>query len=58
MEKEEEMELFLVQENGIAIEFPLSYLLEVNFAYHGNKEENVKELNEFIQAIEKFRDNL
>ena len=58
MEEKEEMELFLVQENGISIEFPLSYLLELNFAYHGNKEEKVKELNELIQTIEKFRDNL
>ena len=55
---EEEMTLFVVPENGIPLEFPLSYLLRVNFAYHGNKEENVKELNELIQAIEKFRDNL
>lgn len=58
MEEKEEMDLFLVQENGIAMEFPLSYLLELNFAYRGNKEEKVKELNELIQTIEKFRDNL
>ena len=55
---EEEMTLFVIPGKGIPIEFPLSYLLRQNFAYHSNKEENVKELNEFIQAIEKFRDNL
>lgn len=55
---EEEMVLFLIQRKGFPIEFPLSYLLELNFAYHDSKEENVKELNDFIHAIEEYRDNL
>ena len=29
-----------------------------NFVYHDNKEENVKDLNDLIQAIEKYRDSL
>ena len=40
------------------IEFYLSHLLDLNFVYHDNKEENVKDLNDLIQAIEKYRDSL
>ena len=39
-------------------EFYLSHLLDLNFVYHDNKEENVKDLNDLIQAIEKYRDSL
>ena len=39
-------------------EFHLSHLLDLNFVYHDNKEENVKDLNDLIQAIEKYRDSL
>ena len=55
---EEDLLLFVIPEGGIPIEFTLSYLLEANFAFHENKEENVKGLNELIQAIEDYRDNL
>lgn len=55
---EEEMWFFVVPENGIPVEFPLSYLLETNFSVYETKEEIVKELNKLIQEIEKFRDNL
>lgn len=55
---EEDLILFVVPERGIPIEFPLSYLLNENFAFHENKEENVKDLNELIQAIAEYRDNL
>ncbi len=55
---EEDLILFVIPERGIPIEFPLSYLLKENFAFHDNKEENVKELNELIQAIAEYRDNL
>lgn len=55
---EEDLILFVVPEHGIPIEFPLSYLLNENFAFHENKEENVKDLNELIQAIAEYRDNL
>ncbi len=55
---EEDLILFVIPERGIPIEFPLSYLLKENFAFHENKEENVKELNELIQAIAEYRDNL
>lgn len=55
---EEEMWFFVVPENGIPVEFPLSYLLEANFGFYDSKEEIVKELNELIQEIENFRDNL
>lgn len=54
----EELILFLIPKKGHPIEFQLSYLLELNFAYHDSKEENVKDLNELIQAIEEYRDNL
>lgn len=54
----EEMYLFVIPENGHPIEFQLSYLLELNFAYHKSKGENVKELNELIRAVEEYRDNL
>ena len=39
-------------------EFYLSHLLDLNFVYHDNIEENVKDLNDLIQAIEKYRDSL
>ena len=39
-------------------EFYLSHLLDLSFVYHDNKEENVKDLNYLIQAIEKYRDSL
>ena len=39
-------------------EFYLSHLLDLNFVYYDNKEENVKDLNDLIQAIEKYRDSL
>ena len=39
-------------------EFYLSHLPDLNFVYHDNKEENVKDLNDLIQAIEKYRDSL
>ena len=55
---EEEMLLLVVRDEGVPIEFPLSYLLYENFAYHDSVEENIKELNDFIKAIEEFRDNL
>ena len=55
---EEDLIVFVVPERGIPIEFPLSYLLNENFAFHENKEENVKDLNELIQAIAEYRDNL
>ena len=55
---EEDLILFVIPERGIPIEFPLSYLLKENFAFHDNKEENVKELNELIQAIAEYRDSL
>lgn len=58
MTMEEDLILFVVPERGIPIEFPLSYLLNENFAFHENKEENVKDLNELIQAIAEYRDNL
>lgn len=58
MTMEEDLILFVVPERGIPIEFPLSYLLNENFAFHENKEENVKDLNELIQAITEYRDNL
>ena len=58
MTMEEDLILFVVPERGIPIEFPLSYLLKENFAFHENKEENVKDLNELIQAITEYRDNL
>ena len=58
MTMEEDLILFVVPERGIPIEFPLSYLLNDNFAFHENKEENVKDLNELIQAIAEYRDNL
>lgn len=58
MTMEEDLILFVVPEDGIPIEFPLSYLLNENFAFHENKEENVKDLNELIQAIAEYRDNL
>ena len=58
MTMEEDLILFVVPEHGIPIEFPLSYLLNENFAFHENKEENVKDLNELIQAIAEYRDNL
>ena len=38
--------------------FYLSHLLDLNSVYHDNKEENVKDLNDLIQAIEKYRDSL
>lgn len=53
----EEMYLFVESENSIPIEFPLSYLLNLNFNF-GNKEDVIKSLNEFIKEIEKYRDNL
>ncbi|MBQ9311575.1 MAG: hypothetical protein IJ213_00865 [Bacteroidales bacterium] len=55
----EEMYLFLVSESeqSIPIEFPLSYLLDLNFNF-GDKEDVIKNLNEFIKEIEKYRDNL
>ncbi len=34
-------------------ELYLSHLLGLNFAYHDNKEENVKDLNDLIQTLEK-----
>lgn len=52
------MMLFVIPDKGVPIEFPLSYLLYENFAYHDSVEENIKELNDFIKAIEEFRDNL
>lgn len=55
---EEDLLLFVIPERGIPIEFTLSYLLKENFAFHDKKEENVKELNELIQAIAEYRDNL
>ena len=55
---EEDLLLFVIPERGIPIEFPLSYLLEANFAFQEKKEENIKDLNELIQAIEEYRDNL
>ena len=55
---EEEMMLFVIPKGGKPMEFSLNYLLETNFAYHDSKEENVKDLNEFIQAIVEYRDNL
>ena len=55
---EEEMMLFVIPDKGVPIEFPLSYLLFENFAYHDSIEENIKDLNEFIKAVEEFRDNL
>ncbi len=60
MTMEEDLILFVVpeDEDGTPIEFPLSYLLNENFAFHENKEENVKDLNELIQAIAEYRDNL
>lgn len=58
MTMEEDLILFVVPEDGIPIEFPLSYLLNENFAFHENKEENEKDLNELIQAIAEYRDNL
>lgn len=54
----EEDLLFVIPKGGKPIEFTLSYLLEANFAFHENKDENVKDLNELIQAIEDYRDNL
>ena len=52
------MILFVIPDEGVPLEFPLSHLLFENFAYHDSKEENIKELNELIKAIEDFRDNL
>ena len=52
------MMLFAIPKGGKPMEFSLSYLLETNFAYHDSKEENVKDQNEFIQAIVEYRDNL
>lgn len=55
----EEWMLFLIfDESGEPLEFSLSDLLETNFVWHASKEENIKELNELIQAIEEYRDNL
>ena len=39
-------------------EFYLSHLLDLNFVYHDNIEENVKDLNDLFLAIEKYRDSL
>lgn len=53
---EDDMILFWTQKRPT--EFYLSHLLDLNFVYHDNKEENVKDLNDLIQAIEKYRDSL
>ena len=55
---DDEMVLFVIPEKGVPVEFPLSYLLYTNFAYHDSKKENIRDLNEFIKAIEEFRDSL
>lgn len=52
------MILYVIPDKGIPIEFSLSYLLYENFAYHDSKEENIKDLNELIKAVEEFRDKL
>ena len=54
----EEMILYVLPDKGIPIEFSLSYLLYENFAWHDSKEENIKDLNELIKAVEEFRDKL
>lgn len=54
---EDDIILFL-DTHTIPTEFYLSHLLDLNFVYHDNKEENVKDLNDLIQAIEKYRDSL
>ena len=54
---EDDMILFLDTQKR-PTEFYLSHLLDLNFVYHDNKEENVKDLNDLIQAIEKYRDSL
>ena len=53
---EDDMILFWTKKRPT--EFYLSHLLDLNFVYHDNKEENVKDLNDLIQAIEKYRDSL
>lgn len=54
---EDDMILFLDTQKR-PTELYLSHLLDLNFVYHDNKEENVKDLNDLIQAIEKYRDSL
>lgn len=54
---EDDMILFLDTQKR-PTEFYQSHLLDLNFVYHDNKEENVKDLNDLIQAIEKYRDSL
>ena len=55
--EEDDVILFL-NTKRMPTEFYLSHLLKLNCAWHDNKEENVKELNELIQPIEKYRDSL
>ena len=52
------MTMFVIPDERVPLEFPLSHLLYENFAYHDSVEENIKELNDLIKAIEAFRDNL
>ena len=54
---EDDMILFWTQKKTYRI-LSESQLLDLNFVYHDNKEENVKDLNDLIQAIEKYRDSL
>lgn len=54
---EEDIEFFLVPEDGLPLEFSLYDLLDVNIFSLLEKEDVVNELNRIIRAIEKYRDD-